>query len=146
MKRRRGVTYTVIVLLSSALLLAIGGAFVDSSRNLVKLTGLLEQKTRAAEALAGAAAWARCAVASGATTGKSTLELSRAKVEVELRPDGDAFFMDAVARTEDFSQRARAAIARRDGRWVVTRFELAGPFAGEPDKARPDKGTGSKFR
>jgi hypothetical protein len=124
--RRRGATFTIIVLLSSALLLTIGGAFVDASRNLVTLSALRERNEQARQALAGAAAWARSAVARGQGAGTSRLELSKVKVDVtlELAEGGDAYFMTASATTIDGAQRAKASIARRGGRWVISRFEL----------------------
>jgi hypothetical protein len=124
MKRRRGATFTIIVLLSSALLLTIGGAFVESSRSLVSLAGLRERHEQAREALAGAAAWSRSAVAAGQGSGKTELKLSRVAVQVELKPSGDAVAMDATAHTLDQDLHARALLAQRDGRWVIARFEL----------------------
>ncbi len=136
--RRRGATFTVIVLLSSMLLLSIGGAFVESSRNLVTLTGLRDRQEQAKEALAGAAAWARCAVQSGAPPARAKLELRRATADVELRPVEDAYFFDAVARSGEMTQRARGSIAKREGKWVVTRFELV-DRAGTPVNESSEK-------
>jgi hypothetical protein len=141
--RRRGATFTVIVLLSSMLLLSIGGAFVESSRNLVTLSGLRDRQEQCKEGLAGAAVWARSAVLSGAPPAKAKLELRRATVEVELRPVEDAYFFDAAARSGEVTQRARGSIAKRDGKWVVTRFELM-DRAGTPVNETGEKPPGEK--
>jgi hypothetical protein len=143
--RRRGATFCVIVLLSSGLLLAIGGAFVESSRNLVVLNGLRERNEQARQALAGAAAWARAGVAQGQGAGVTTLKLSKVTVDVELKvADGaaDAYFMTASAKTIDGVLRAKASIARRDGRWVISRYELLEGIH-EP---KPADAGGKKFR
>jgi hypothetical protein len=147
--RRKGATFCIIVLLASALLLSIGGAFVEASRNLVVLTGLRERHEQAREALAGAAAWAHAAVSQGQSPGKATLELSRGKVDVTLRlaEGGDAYFMEATARVGEVERRAKASIARREGRWVVTRFELLeGASEGAKQTAEPPGGDKKKFR
>lgn len=152
--RQRGATFCIIVLLASALLLAIGGAFVEASKNLVILSGLRERNEQGREALAGAAAWARCAVAQGQGAGTSTLTLSRVTVTVTLKlaEGGDAYFVEATARTSEGDQRAKASIARREGRWVISRFELlAGSneskSAGEPKSGTSEPGgEKKKFR
>jgi hypothetical protein len=123
-KRTRGGTFTIIVLLASALLLTIGGAFVDASRHLVVLGGLRERHEQAKEALVGAAAWARSAAASGIVAGETKLELSRCVVLVALKPEGDAVSMEASVSTTDGVVKANALIASRGGRWVISRFEL----------------------
>jgi len=135
MKRKRGATFTIIVILSSALLLSVGGAFVESSRNLVTLAGLRDQKELGKEALAGAAEWSRCAVASGAVPPAAKLDLHRATVTVALRAVEGSYSMEATAHTLGLSQRARATIARRDGRWVIARFE----FVDGAEKESKDK-------
>jgi hypothetical protein len=145
--RRRGATFTIIVLLASALLLSIGGAFVDASRNLITLASLRERNEQCREALAGAAQWARCAVAQGQVAGKTTIKLSRAIVEVDLKSEGDAYFVDAVARSGEALQRAKASIAKREGRWALTRFELVDPSGALPPSAPPSTGgEKKKFR
>jgi len=101
--RRRGATFCIIVLLASALLLSIGGAFVDASKNLVTLPASASGTPTRGEALAGAATWARCAVVNGQGAGTTQLKLSKVTVDVELKlaEGGDAYFMEATARTSD---------------------------------------------
>jgi hypothetical protein len=133
--RRRGATFTVIVLLSIALLLSIGGSFVDASRNLVTLEGIRERSEQARDALAGAAEWSRAAAAAGQPSGTSTLKLSKVSVDVKLEAGDGAYSMDATAKTIDGTRRAHASLVKRDGRWVISRFELLeGGNAPKPEK------------
>lgn len=127
MKRTRGGTFTIIVLLASALLLTIGGAFVDASRNLINLGGLRERHEQAKEAIAGAAVWARAAVAAGTMGGDSRLELSRCEVLVSLKPEGHDIAMEASVKTSDGTVKGRALLSTRGDKWVVARFELDEP-------------------
>jgi hypothetical protein len=127
-RRRRGATFTIVVLVTSAILLAIGGAFVDSARQVGTLAGLRERQEEAKEALAGGAEWARVALASlpaGRTAEKAVLRFSKASVAVELKVTGDAATAEMAATVvPDTKLTGRAALAKKDGRWVVVRFEI----------------------
>ena len=127
-RRRRGGTFTIIVLVTSGILLAIGGAFVQSSRQIGTLTGMRERQDQAKEALAGAAEWSRTALASwpaGRTDEKSVLRFSKAAVTVELKAAGDAATLEASAVVvPDTTMRARVGLGKKDGRWVIVRFEI----------------------
>lgn len=132
-RRRRGAVFTIMVLVTSAVLLSVGGALVDSTRNLTKHAGLADQQEQAKLALAGTAEWARAEAstwkdAQGSPEKRSTtatLKLSRATVVVKLEPTEAGLAGDAVATVHpDVKMGASLALALRDGRWVVTRFEL----------------------
>ena len=125
--RRRGGTFTIIVLVSSALLLSVGGAFVDSSRALGTLTGQRERQEVAKQALAGATEWA-CAACTGwpatKTEDRATLRLSRATVELTLRRRGEEVRIDATATVKpDVHLSGKGTLVRREQRFVVERFD-----------------------
>jgi hypothetical protein len=127
-QRRRAAAFTVVVLVASLLLLAIGGAFVDATTNVVKLEGLRDRQEVAKEALAGAAEWARSDVARWPAEMKErtgVLALSRSEVKVSLTRAGEGFEGKATATAKpDVVLGAKFAIERRGDRWAVVRFEL----------------------
>jgi hypothetical protein len=128
MKRRRGATFTLMVLITSALLLGIGGAFIDATTKLTQLASLHDQQEQAKEALAGAAEWARTSVASwpaGKTDASATLEFSRASVAVTLRATKDGVEGTGLATVKpDVKLASSFLLSRKGDRWVLSRLEF----------------------
>lgn len=127
-RRRRGAMFTIMVLVTSTILLSVGGAFVDSTRNLTKHAGLADRQEQAKEALAGAAEWARDEVTSSPgerRAAHTTLKLSRASVALTLDSTADGVSCEAVATVKpDVQLAASIRLVRRNDRWVVSSFAI----------------------
>lgn len=127
---RRGATFTLVALATSTLLLVSAGIFLRSAGHGVQLAGLTGRRSAAREAAFAAVAWAaRDAEAAGRVEGRGALLLDQGlRAAVRYAPAG-ADVDDLVVSVEvaglldDPPVALRATLARRDGRYVLARFE-----------------------
>jgi hypothetical protein len=82
--RRRGGTFTIIVMILSVLLLGVTSALYDPTRKMLEATAFRERMAQAREAAISGLEWGRAvqATAANGTKAKAELDLARAHVVV----------------------------------------------------------------
>jgi len=128
LRRRRGGSYTVIVIASSVLILATSSVLLRATGHTFSLTALDGRRSHAREAVFSGLRWAQAhADRVGPQAAEVTLQLAQGDVEVRCEVDGQV--LEVVCRTTgvdlDHTLSARL-VPDEQGRYQAAGFTLEG--------------------
>lgn len=126
--RRRGATYTLIVVTSSLLIVITSGLLLQSTGHALVHSARQSQTVQSREAAWAGVRWAlRHAEQDGAADAKARLRLHQVDVEVQGRPGSgdDQRLVTVLATSVDIATTLEAKLERKDGKWGASSFEVA---------------------
>ncbi|MEZ6186067.1 MAG: hypothetical protein R3F62_13780 [Planctomycetota bacterium] len=133
LRRRRGGSYTVIVLASSILILATASVLMRSVGHTYSLTAMDSRRSRAREAAFSGLRWAQThAERAGVETTQATLQLATGEVQVRCERDGEGLEVVCTSRDLDLDYTLRARLDRAEGGGFA-----AGPYVLETRARQP---------
>ena len=124
--RRRGATYTLIVLATGVLLVAAGTTLSDAARGVVRFTAGEGRRFVAREALFAGVRWAQAAVVARPGRGEGRLLLAGGPVDVHyaVRGRDGALLVTATAPAADPPTTLQAVLVPEGRGFRLASFEL----------------------